>query len=394
MDVDVAILGGGGAGLTLLDALCAPGAPTAAAGLRIAVLDPVRHCGNDRTWCFWDDGTSPVDEVLHRSWHRLAVRGPDGTAKATDTRPMRYVMVRSADFYARVARRADTAAVTWIDQPAEDLHEDPDGVRICTPGGTVRARWVFDSRPTPPRHPGVTTLLQHFRGWWVHMQRDTFDPHTATLMDFALPQPPTGLAFCYVMPLDARRALVEYTVFSRQRHDPPHYDRMLADYLSRLCGPDGYRTTEVEDGAIPMTDAPFARRAGRRVLRIGTAGGATRPATGYTFATMLRQATVIAARLAAGADPVPPRPYPRRHALFDGVLLRALDAGLVDGPRYFTDLLTGHPIDRVLRFLDGRSGIPAELAIMAGAPPVAMTRATAGFLVTRAAAAVRRWSVR
>jgi lycopene beta-cyclase len=123
-----------------------------------------------------------------------------------------------------------------------------------------------------------------------------------------------------------------------------------------------------------MTDAPFPRRVGRRVLRLGAAGGATRPSTGYTFSAAQRQAAGVAAALRAGRDPVPPRAYPRRHAALDAVLLRALDRGGLDGARFFTDLLARQPTERVLRFLDGESSPAQELAVMAAAPRAPMLR--------------------
>lgn len=378
MDVDVAILGGGGAGMTLLEALSSTGPRE----MRIAVVDPVRHRGNDRTWCFWDDDTGPLDEVLHRSWSRLSVRGPDGSAHPVDLGARRYVMLRSADFYRLVAQRSAQRDVLWLTEPAGGIRHRDGHAEIDTPSGPLRARWVFDSRPRPPARAGVTALLQHFRGWWVTTVRDTFDPGSATLMDFAVPQPEHGLAFCYLLPIDRRRALVEYTVFSRARHDTGRYEDALRAHLADRYGlaPGDFEVPEVEDGAIPMTDGAFARRAGPRVMRIGTAGGATRPASGYTFAAMRRQAARIADLLAAGSTPVPPRPYPRRHRLFDGVLLHALDSGLIDGPEFFTALLSGPRIDRVLRFLDGRTTPVAELAVLSGAPATAMARAALSYL--------------
>jgi lycopene beta-cyclase len=127
-----------------------------------------------------------------------------------------------------------------------------------------------------------------------------------------------------------------------------------------------------------MTDAVPARRVGHRVVRLGTAGGATRPSTGYTFAAMQRQARSVAAALLAGADPLPPPAYPARHRWMDSVLLRALDRGLVDGPSLFTRLLLGNPPERVLRFLDGDTSPLEELGIMRATPTLAMARATAG----------------
>ncbi|MEV0839733.1 lycopene cyclase family protein [Actinocatenispora sera] len=429
-DVDVALVGGGGAAHCLLHAL-------AAAGVRVsvAVLDPVSHTGNDRTWCFWDGGTSPVEPAVRRRWSRLRVVGPDGGAR--ELAPVSYAMVRSADFYREVRQRcappaagaagAAGPAVRWMPasvRAIRPVHADPPagpgeggkrpgetvapaspgqpgqpapsgqpvglvgqdgpdtgGVVLDTDAGQVTARWVFDSRPRPPDRPGTTTLLQHFRGRWL--SGAGLDPAAATLMDFTVPQPESGLAFGYVLPVDRHEALVEYTVFSRSRLAPADYDAALDRLCDRL-GVAGAIVESIEDGVIPMTDGRFARRVAPHVYRLGTAGGATRPATGYTFATMLRQARVVAARLAAGADPVPPRPYPARHLRYDAILLRAIDRGLVDGPRLFTELLTRHPPDRILGFLDGTSTRRDEARILAGTPIPGMVRATAGWLAATA----------
>ncbi|BCJ32898.1 lycopene cyclase [Actinocatenispora thailandica] len=370
--VDVALVGGGGAAHCLLHALAGAGV-----ALSVAVLDPVSHQGNDRTWCFWDRGTSPVEPAVRRRWPALRVVGPDGVAH--QLAPVSYAMVRSADFYRLVRDRCAAGGldVRWLSTAVHAVRPAGDLVRLATDAGELTARWVFDSRPRPPDRPGATTLLQHFRGRWLVGAR--LDRSAATLMDFTVPQPESGLAFGYLLPVDERRALVEYTVFSRSRLASEEYDVAL----SRLCDRLGVGTATVEsteDGVIPMTDGGFARRAAPRVYRLGTAGGATRPATGYTFATMLRQATVVAARLAAGVEPVPPRPYPVRHLRYDAILLRAVDRGLVDGRRLFTDLLTRHPPARILGFLDGTSTRRDEARILAGTPIPAMMRATAGWL--------------
>jgi len=125
-----------------------------------------------------------------------------------------------------------------------------------------------------------------------------------------------------------------------------------------------------EQGIIPMTDGRFPRRAGSAVFRIGTAGGATRPATGYTFAAVRRQSHAVAAAFAAGRRPVPPAPYPARALAMDAAMLRALATGRVAGADVFTGLFRHVPAERLLRFLDGRTG-PAEDVMVGVRTPVA-----------------------
>jgi lycopene beta-cyclase len=100
---------------------------------------------------------------------------------------------------------------------------------------------------------------------------------------------------------------------------------------------------------------------------------------------MQRQADVVARALLDGCDPEPPAPYPGRHRWMDAVLLRALDRGHVEGADLFVRLFDRNPPERVLRFLDGRTGPAEDLALMATSPAPAMARATAGNLLARTA---------
>ncbi|MCM0678072.1 lycopene cyclase family protein, partial [Micromonospora phytophila] len=259
-------------------------------------------------------------------------------------------------------------------------------VEVRTGGGapTVRASWVLDSRPRPPRRPGRTNWLQHFRGWWLEADAPVFDPGRAVLMDFRTPQPARGVSFGYVLPVSSRYALVEYTEFSPDLLTDAGYDAALSGYRDLLgLDPARLRVREVENGVIPMTDGPFDARPSPRVVRLGTAGGATRPSTGFTFSAMHRQAEQIARAVAAGRPPVPAPAYPRRHLWMDAVALRALDRGGVGGPEFFDRLFDRNPAERVLRFLDGATTPAEEVALMSSTRLLPMVAATAGDAAAR-----------
>ncbi|SHN21861.1 lycopene cyclase family protein [Actinacidiphila paucisporea] len=394
-DADVVIVGAGAAGLSLARMLCAAegGAPTSRA-LSVVLVDaprgPLRP--PERTWCFWEPPGGPYDAHLAASWERLRVRGPDGAQTVGRPRPYRYKMLRARDFEALVGGElAASRRCRRVEAVVDSVHDHADGavVRGRDAAGqelALRARWVFDSRPPRRLPPARTTLLQHFRGWFVRTDRPAFDPTVADLMDFRTPQPAQGLSFGYVLPLSADRALIEYTEFSREVLDTDGYERALRGYtrdVLRLGEPDGprgaggFRVTAVEQGVIPMTDGRFERRAGRSVFRIGTAGGATRASTGYTFAAVQRQTRAVAEALAAGRTPLPPSPHSRRSQAMDAVMLRVLDSGRVDGARFFTSLFAGVPMERLLRFLDGGCGLREDVSIGLRTPVAPMVRTVA-----------------
>ncbi|QKV96478.1 lycopene cyclase [Streptomyces sp. NA02950] len=382
-DEDVVIVGAGAAGLSLAYRLCT--GPPNTRPPRVTLVDappgPLRP--PERTWCYWEPPGGDFDDVLTASWERLRVRGPGGEPVVGRPAGLRYKMLRSGDFEAFVARRTErcsglrrvVAAVHTVDDApggAEVRGADAAGEPVV-----LRARWAFDSRPPRPLPPARTTLLQHFRGWFVRTPRPCFDPAVADLMDFRTPQPPRGLSFGYVLPFSSREALVEYTEFSPSVLGDTGYDRALTHYVRQVLGLERWEVTAVEQGVIPMTDARFPRRTGAAVFRIGTAGGATRPSTGYTFAAVQRQSRAVAEAWRRGRPPVPPRPHPVRARAMDAVLLRALAAGRVDGAAFFTGLFRQVPMERLLRFLDGRTRAAEDIAIGLCTPVPAMLRTVA-----------------
>ncbi|MFC3502547.1 lycopene cyclase family protein [Micromonospora krabiensis] len=375
VDVDLALLGGGGAASLVLAALDRHGVRD----LRVAVVDPVHRRGQDRTWAFWGLPGDDLEPLLSARWQRVEVVTP-AARRVLDLAPLRYAMLRSGPVYQRAAEAERRLGATRVHAAVDDVRDDGHRVLVrAGDGSTVRADWVLDSRPRPPARAGRTTWLQHFRGWWLSADTAAFDPARAVLMDFRTPQPARGVSFGYLLPVTDRYALVEYTEFSPELLTDAGYDAALAGYRD-LLGLDPARLTvrEVENGVIPMTDGPFPARPSPRVVRLGTAGGATRPSTGFTFSAMYRQADQVARALAAGRPPTPAPAYPSRHRWMDAVALRALDRGSVDGPAFFDTLFARNPAQRVLRFLDGATTPAEELAVMRSTPLLPMLAATAG----------------
>lgn len=383
---DAVVVGGGAAGLSLAHWLARTGTGVTLVEAPDGPLRPP-----ERTWCYWEAGTGAFEEAVTASWRRLRVRGPDGSVIESDPAPLRYRMVRSGPFERLVHSRLEEApGARLVRATVHEVREAPYGgeVRCTTSDGqplTLRGGHVFDSRPMRVTPPHRTLLLQHFRGWFVRTAAPRFDPAVADLMDFRVPQPRHGLAFGYVLPLARDRALVEYTEFSRAPLTTAAYDDALRQYTGGVLRLGGFTVESAEQGVIPMTDARYPRRTGRALFRIGAAGGATRPATGYTFATVQRQSRAVAAALHRGRPDVPP-PHGRRSLAMDAVLLRALDTGRVDGPRFFTDLFRHVPMERLLRFLDGGSSPWEEFSIGLRTPvgPMLRTAAELPFLSRRA----------
>ena len=104
--------------------------------------------------------------------------------------------------------------------------------------GPARDRCASAGSSTPGRSgaclPARTTLLQHFRGWFVRTERPVFDRDRAELMDFRVPQPRrrTRLRLC---PADRRPpgARGVHRVL-RRRPVPRGYEAALRHYTGQV----------------------------------------------------------------------------------------------------------------------------------------------------------------
>ena len=124
-------------------------------------------------------------------------------------------------------------------------------------------------------------LQQHFMGWFVKTKHNCFDDSVASFMDFNIPQK-GNTRFMYVLPMDKKTALFEYTLFSKELLQQSEYENAIKDYLKEKKITD-FEITEKEIGSIPMTSFKFEALNSKNILNIGTAGGWTKASTGYTF---------------------------------------------------------------------------------------------------------------
>ncbi|MTB53983.1 lycopene cyclase family protein [Lewinella sp. W8] len=357
---DIAVLGGGLAGLSLLYHL---ERARKMDGRKILLVDPEgRKSAHDRTWSFWEKHPGPFEHLVYHRWPAVTVHN-DYREVDLNLAPFEYKLIRSTEFYAFVNDVIDARPeVTRIKGFARDVVSEGEGVTFRIDNAAYRADTAFSSIPLhlpPGPNKDYPYLDQHFRGWFIETETDVFDPTTAALMDFRTPQE-KECRFFYVLPFSPRRAMVEIAIFSNRHLQREEYDRLLADYIREHWTTAPYDINHTEEGNIPMTTYRFPYRSGN-LIYIGMAGGATRPSTGYTFFGLQHQLREVAQRF---PDTAPVAAWPRRHILYDAILLRILEEGTIPGSDIFVNLFADNPSTRVFDFLNGESSVLEELKLM------------------------------
>ena len=335
---------------------------------KILLVDRVHKNANDRTWCFWEKNESFFEQIVYKKWPVLWFHAP-GFSSRNAIHPYQYKLIRGIDFYnycfdiikkadyvdhriADVQRVISTDAGTWIELPEEKITAD----------------FIFSSIiPPPQKGEGVFELLQHFTGWVINTKEDVFNSEEATLMDFRVPQD-SGTTFYYVMPFDAKRALVEYTLFSEAVEPREKYDAALKEYISHTLHIQEYSIESEEFGVIPMTNRKFPERT-NNIIYIGTAGGNTKPSSGYTFQFIQKHSVRIIEALINKNSPFGARSFfDKRFDFYDSTLLNILAHKKMAGVDIFTQLFRENNITDVLQFLDNETTLSQEWRLVSVLP--------------------------
>jgi len=373
MRYDYIITGGGCAGLSLAVRLMQSAALRSKS---ILIIDREKKTTNDRTWCFWEEKPDLFEPVVYRSWKSLHFYG-EGFSKKLDIAPYRYKMIRGLDFYRHCYTLLQQQAnVQFLYADVEHIANQPGAVAVQAGGKTHEAGYVFTSIvQTEPRIPANHHYLrQHFKGWVIETPRPFFKPDEATLMDFRVSQQ-HGTTFVYVLPVSETRALVEYTLFTKDLLPPEAYNRALQDYIAAFLKITDYRIEEEEFGIIPMTDYPFARPDGR-IIPIGTAGGQTKASSGYTFRNIQKHAARLVHRLEQTGTPALTHSFSsRRFKWYDATLLNILAKGELGGHRIFTRLFQRGNPQTMLKFLDNETTLLEDTRVMRRLPTAPFAKA-------------------
>jgi lycopene beta-cyclase len=353
------IVGAGCSGLSLACAML----DAKIAGSAIAIVDPRTRFDDDRTWCSFATERHAFSDLASHRWHRWLV---SGETEVVVESPIAYEHISGRAFYDHaLARCRDGGVELALGVEVREVWDRGDRVFVETSAGTRVGERAFDSRPHDPIEGRDAFLLQHFLGWFVETDEPTFDPRTATLMDFRVSQD-RGIHFVYLLPFSDRSALVEDTYFSPTPLAAGDYERSITAYLARSVG--SYRVTRTERGAIPMTSRRFERRPSRRVVRIGLGGGLARPSTGYAFGAIQRDATALARALASNELDQLSLERPPATRFLDRVFLNELAAHPQKAPALFVRLFERTSPETLARFLSELASLDDRLAVMRALP--------------------------
>jgi lycopene beta-cyclase len=356
-EVDIAIIGGGNAGLTLAAQLASQAKPPST-----VVIEPQTPAQRDCSWGLWalDEQANQLNQATKGRWrqwqlidhHSRIVHSSDQYS---------YLSLSSADYLRDRAAQLHEP-ISLVQEAVTDLQAGQNRTTVKTDQQRYSAKTVYDSRPPKIAENG---LRQHFFGWHIHSKQPIKNPHIATLMDFRVDQS-RGLHFIYALPYSDHQMLVESTLISATVEPQDWYRNAIEQWLQE----HSIEVAEIineEMGVIPMDSLITDPTAEPLAAPIGAASGAVRRSSGYAFQHIQQQTRQLAAGIAQGNMSVPTPISSRLTAMdkiFNGVLLSRPELGVSMYMR-MAKALNG---DQFARFMLGQATIRDWLHVIAAMP--------------------------
>jgi len=367
---DYIFSGFGLAGCLVLDAMIEAGCHD---GKQILILDAETH-PTEKTWCYWENGEGQYDALLSASWKKGWFIGTHQKKECLQSQLV-YKSIASVSLKNHLLEKISRHENIQLKiETASDFLDDGILVRVTTKTNTYTTRKLFNSIPkTKPELGNTPLLLQHFEGWFIKSAQLPFLKDEMILMDFSVAQK-GNTRFMYVLPFSNTQALIEYTLFSPNLIGKEEYENEIRAYLTKL-GVTDYTIEKTESGVIPMTVYPFWKANTKNVLNMGTAGGWTKPATGYTFTSAVQRAQKLVACIQNEQTDFTRFFKPDRFLWYDRLLIEVLYYNNAIGQKLFTALFTRANTVQVLRFLQQKTNFLQELPILLACPKLPFLKA-------------------
>jgi len=341
----------------------------------ILIIDQVKDKGNDRTWCYWEEGKGEWDDLLTKTWPKVFF-GSASFSKTIAIAPFSYKMIRSEKFYHKLWESINLKTnITFIEDSVKTFSEVSEGVEVVTNLSTYFGAKLLNSisnKAVYENQQKYPVLQQHFMGWFIKTKQDCFDDSVASFMDFKIPQK-GNTRFMYVLPMDKKTALFEYTLFSKELLQHSEYENAIKDYLKEQKITD-FEIIEKEIGSIPMTSFKFEELNSKNILNIGTAGGWTKASTGYTFNNTSKK-TKHLVKFLKTENSFTQFYKKTKFWFYDLLFLDVLANDNANGSNVFAAMFKNVNIKTILKFLDEESNLIQDLKIITSVSPKTFMRA-------------------
>ena len=364
--VDLAILGGGCAGLSLAKHL----SQKKQWAKKTLIIETRKAYTNDRSWCFWEpqkeDLRHYLDPLITHKWSKWQFSGAHFSL-LHNVLGRDYCFIPSDVFYKDALEYIDKHPQMQLCQGLEALSVTPkqDGYLIELSDSThIFSHQIIDTRPKPYTDNTQSKLWQVFYGLEIKTPTAIFDDNQIGLMaDLQASQ--KGTEFIYLLPFSKQHALIEWTQFSPKLISPDALASKLNLYLQSYK--TDFEIIRKEQAILPM-GLKMIKNTMPNVAFGGQVAGAIRPATGYAFLRIQKWARDCANQLALGRKIQEKTPTQWLTHGMDMLFLDVLHQNPEMGANLFQALAQKVSPDALVRFLSDEARVPDYIQVIRALP--------------------------
>lgn len=363
-EYDMIIIGAGCAGMQLMRALVHH---PLYGGQRILLLDDGKSMQQSKTWCFWfKPGSHPYQHLISKQWSRLSI-GTGEKLLTQSIHPFVYGHIKSSNFFDyHFSIIQQNPQIAFVEEQVLHTEKKGKAFYVRTNKSIYTSNLVFSGSwdHKMVMDDAHVYLEQQFFGWQIKTEKDVFNDHAATLMDFRTEQH-QGVSFIYTLPFSSRTALIEFTSFSDKAFDRLYFENTLSDFINKKFNTT-FKIIKTEQAVIPMTDHLFKRYTTDGSIAIGTAAGMVKPTTGYAFSRILRDSSYLAEQVLSGTPIVDFEK--NRFRFYDRLLLQLIQKKPDQAKYILETLFQKVGFERILQFLDEDTTVWQEVLLFAQLP--------------------------
>ncbi|MDG2397001.1 MAG: lycopene cyclase family protein [Flavobacteriaceae bacterium] len=326
---------------------------------KILVIEKSQKNINDRTWSFWEKGKGKHDDIVIKKWDKAYFSAKNFEINFS-MHPYKFKTIQGIDFYNKIINEINKCNnVDILYTEVIEINKSKELIEVITKENLIRGRKVFSSIYEPLKNSIQYPLLkQHFIGWFIETKKNIFNSNKITFMDFDIPQK-GNTRFMYILPFSKNKALIEYTLFSKNLIPESEYEKEIINYLEKLNS-GNYKILSKEKGIIPMTSYPFWKKNTSNYMNIGTAGGWTKSSTGFTFFKTLKKVNLLINHIKSNKN-LNEFEKKNKYWWYDSLLIDILYKENHLGEYIFKRMFTKNNPKLILRFLDEKTSLYEDL---------------------------------
>ena len=284
---DIAIIGGGNAGLTLAKNLS-----DLRVAENIAVIEPTHPREKRANWCSWyrEENLNNYQDSIRGVWDGWSIIDDKANIKHKSSE-YNYACIDSALYLSCIEEKLRNCNIKIIRDSVEKIQIKKNNKReLQCKKNTYEAIHVYDSRP-PEIEDG--SLRQHFLGIEYELNGNQ-NIDAPILMDFRVDQS-LGLHFIYALPFSDNKLFIESTVISKKFNEKSWYRNQIKQWI-RNRNLKVNKVISEEIGAISQERYDHKTKSTKA---IGVRGGAIRLSSGYAFHNIQEQVKLLAKNIAS-----------------------------------------------------------------------------------------------